>query len=235
MISMIPVASTTTQLGRVHIRAATRTLRLAAARACTPPSAARRLRQNGAMRRLPSNTTTARMCTTFNHCIRVPSSLERLMLTTTGSFQRLFTLPQFDAADFATDGPGQCSDELDLAWIFVGCGDALDVLLEFLHQLRGGLIARRQDDECLDNGATYFVGAGDDGRFGHGVVLEEGALDLEGTDAIPGANDHVVSPSHKPEIALSVAQTAVPSNVPFASEGVGGFLRVLPVFLEQAH
>ena len=60
------------------------------------------------------------------------------MLTTTGSFQRLFTLPQFDAADFATDGLGQFGDELDLAWIFVGSGDALDVLLEFLYQLREG-------------------------------------------------------------------------------------------------
>src|SRR5712691_1638155 len=235
MISMIPVASTTTQPGRVNIRSATRTLRLAAARACTPPSAARRLRQNGAMRRLPSNTTTARTCTTrINHSIRFPLSLERLMLTTTGRFQRLFTLAQFDAADFATDGLGQFGDELDLTRIFVRCGDALDVLLEFLYQFRRRLIARRQDNERLDNGATYFIGAGDDGRFGHGVVLNEGALDLEGTDAIPGANDHVVSPTHKPEIALGVSQTAVPGDVPFPSEGVGSFLRVLPVFLEQA-
>src|SRR6266568_9101334 len=236
MMSMIPVASTTTHPGRVNSRSATRTLRLAAARACTPPKAARRFRQNGAMRRLPSNTATARMCTTrINHSIRYSSSLERLMLTTTGSFHHLFPLPQFDAANFATDGLGQCRDELDLARILVGCGDALDVLLEFLHQLRGGLIARCQNDKRLDNGATYFVGAGDDGRFGHGVVLEEGALDLERTDAIPGANDHVISPTHKPEIALSVSQTAVPGDVPFPEEGVGSFLRVLPVFLEQAH
>src|SRR5215813_6754453 len=137
MISMIPVTSTTTQPGRVKIRSATRTLRLAAARACTPPNAARRLRQNGAMRRLPSNTTTARTCSTrTNHSIRFPSSLERLMLTTTARFQRLFPLPQFDAADFATDGLGQFRDELDLAWIFVVCGDTLDVLLDLLHQLR---------------------------------------------------------------------------------------------------
>src|SRR5262249_26509174 len=137
MISMIPVASTTTQPGKVKSRSATRTLRLAAARACTPPSATRRLRQNGAMRRLPSNTTTARTCTTrINHSIRFPSSSERLMLTTTGSFQRLFTLPQFDAADFATDGLGQFRDELDLTRIFVGGGDALDMLLEVLHQCR---------------------------------------------------------------------------------------------------
>ena len=57
------------------------------------------------------------------------------MLTTTGSFHCLFTLPQFDAADFATDGLGQFCDELDLAWIFVGGGNTLDVLLEFLYQL----------------------------------------------------------------------------------------------------
>src|SRR5215510_12655230 len=134
MISMIPVTSTTTQPGRVKMRSATRTLRLAAARACTPPREARRLRQNGAMRRLPSNTTTARTCTTrINHSIRFSSSLERLMLTTTARFQRLFPLPQFDAADFATDGLGQYCDELDLTRIFVGCGDTLDVLLEFLH------------------------------------------------------------------------------------------------------
>src|SRR5215510_16038266 len=137
MSSMIPVASTTTQPGRVNIRSATRTLRLAAARACTPPSAARRLRQNGAMRRLPSNTTTARMCTTrINHSIRFSSSSERLMLTTAGRLQRLFPLPQFDAANFATDGLGQFRDELDLTRIFVGGSHALDVLLEFLYQFR---------------------------------------------------------------------------------------------------
>src|SRR5215472_19249933 len=96
-------------------------------------------------------------------------------------------------------------------------------------------MARCQDNERLDNSAAYFIGAGDDGRFGHGVVLEEGALDLEGTDAIPGANDHVVSSTHEPEIALGVTQTAVSGNIPLASEGIGGFLRVLPVFLEQAH
>src|SRR5215510_1087043 len=196
MISMIPVTSTTTQPGRVKMRSATRTLRLAAARACSPPNAARRLRQNGAMRRLPSNTTTARTCTTFNHAIRFSSSLERLMLTTTGSFQRLFPLPQFDAANFATDGLGQFRNELDLTRIFVGGGDALNVLLEFLYQLWGRLIARRQNNERLDNSATYFVGAGDNGRFGHGVVLDESALDLERTNAIPSANDHIVSPTH---------------------------------------
>src|SRR5262245_27291308 len=137
MISMMPVASTTTQPGRVKMRSATRTLRLAAARACTPPREARRLRQNGAMRRLPSNTTTARTCTTrINHSIRFPPSLERLMLTTTGRFQRLFPLPQFDAADFATDGLGQFRDKLDLTRIFVGGSHALDVLLEFLYQFR---------------------------------------------------------------------------------------------------
>src|SRR5262245_1089109 len=137
MISIIPVASTTTQPGRVNIRSATRTLRLAAARAGTPPNATRRLRQNGAMRRLPSSTTTARTCKIFiNHSIRFPSSLERLRLTTTGSFQRLFTLPQFDAADFATDGLGQFRDELDFTRIFVGGGNTLDVLLECLHHLR---------------------------------------------------------------------------------------------------
>src|SRR5262252_8526079 len=236
MLSTIPVTRSTTQPGSVNIRSAVRILRFAAARACAPPNATRRLRQNGAMRRFPSSTTTARTCKIFiNQSIRFASFLERLMLTTTARFQRLFTLSQFDAADFATDSLGQCRDELDLAWIFVGCGDALDVLLEFLHQLRRGPIARRQDNERLDNSAAYFVGAGDDGRFGHGVVLEEGALDLEGADAIPGANDHIVSPTYKPEIALGVAQTAVPGNVPFAAEGVGGFLRVLPVFLEQAY
>src|SRR5882672_6910846 len=118
---MIPVTSTTTQPGSVNIRSATRTLRLAAARACAPPSAARRLRQNGAMSRFPSSTTTARTCKLFiNQSIRLPSSLERLTLMTTRGFERLFTLTQFDAADFAADGLGQFADELDLAWIFVG-------------------------------------------------------------------------------------------------------------------
>ena len=51
------------------------------------------------------------------------------MLLATQRFQRLFTLTQFDAADFAADGLGQGADKLDLAWIFVGGRDPLDVLL----------------------------------------------------------------------------------------------------------
>src|SRR5262249_32945260 len=63
------------------IRSATRTLRLATARACAPPSIARRLRQNGAMSRLPSSTTTASTCTTLinqSQLIVSPLCLERL-------------------------------------------------------------------------------------------------------------------------------------------------------------
>ena len=56
------------------------------------------------------------------------------MLTAAHRLKRLFTLPQLDAADFAADGLGQGIDELDLAWIFVGGRDTLDVLLEFLYQ-----------------------------------------------------------------------------------------------------
>src|SRR6266571_6558494 len=137
MISTIPVASTTTQPGSVKIRSATRTLRLAAARACAPPRAARRLRQNGAMSRLPSSTTTASTCTTLisqSQPIVSPLCSERLTLPATGGFQCLFTLAQFDAADLAADGLGQFGDEGDFTRIFVWCGDALDVFLKFLHQ-----------------------------------------------------------------------------------------------------
>ena len=59
--------------------------------------------------------------------------LKRLMLLDTQRFRCLFTLPQFDATDFAADSLGQGADELDLAWIFVGSRDPLDVLLQFLH------------------------------------------------------------------------------------------------------
>src|SRR5262249_24240144 len=137
MISIIPLASTTTQAGSVKAKSAIRTLRLATARACAPPKAARRLRQNGAMNRLPSSTTTASMCTTLishSQPIVSPLCLERLTLTATSAFQRLFTLAQFDAADLAANGLGQFGDEGDLTRVFLWCSDALDVFLEFLHQ-----------------------------------------------------------------------------------------------------
>src|SRR5579884_3656896 len=139
-----------------------------------------------------------------------------------------FALAQFYSTDLAGDRLGQTVHKLDLAWILVGGGDALHMLLQFACQLGRGGVAGSQDDEGFDDLATHLVGAGNDSGLGDRGMFFERAFDLEGANAVAGADDDIVGASHEPEVAVLVLVGAIAGDVPVAANaGVGGF-RIAP-------
>ena len=61
------------------------------------------------------------------------------------------------ALDLAADGLGQLVDELDDARVLVRGGRVLDVVLQLLVQLVGGLVAAREHDRGLDDLAAGWL------------------------------------------------------------------------------
>ena len=74
-----------------------------------------------------------------------------------------------------------------------------------------------------------LLGLPPEGLRPDGRVLEEGALYLEGADAVAGGDDDVVGAADEPEVAVLVAGGAVAGDVPFATPGRGRRLGILPV------
>ena len=70
-----------------------------------------------------------------------------------------------------------------------------------------------QRDERRDRLSLDLVRAPDDGRFGHARVIDEGALDFHGPDAVPGDVQHVVHAAEQPEVAVLVALRAVAGEI----------------------
>src|SRR5699024_7462457 len=66
-------------------------------------------------------------------------------------------------------------------------------------------IASLENDGSLDDLAAHRVGHAGDGGFHHGVVLHQGALHLEGPDAVAGGLDDVVGAAHVPVVAPLIA------------------------------
>src|SRR5438128_10487828 len=94
---------------------------------------------------------------------------------------------------------------------------------------------RCQDHVRLDYRPPYWIAFPDHGAFDDRRVLDQGALDLEGADAVAGRDDHVVRSSDKPEVALGVHVGSITGHIPIpALRGFGGG-RVAPVLLEEAH
>ena len=65
-----------------------------------------------------------------------------------------------------------------------------------------------------------LVRTGDHGRLGHGVVLDQCGLDLEGADPVPGGDDEVVLAGEEPEESVLVLHAAVPGQVEVSTERV---------------
>ncbi len=61
--------------------------------------------------------------------------------------------------------------------------DVDGVLKQFERELPGRFVSGLENDESLDQLVPVGVGHADDGGFRHRVVLDQGALHLEGADA----------------------------------------------------
>ena len=68
--------------------------------------------------------------------------------------------------------------------VLVGGGQGLDMLLEFFGGLGGWKDSRSQHHECLYDLASDAVRTRNDGRFGHGFMLQQGTLNLERANSI---------------------------------------------------
>ena len=103
-----------------------------------------------------------------------------------GSVDGLVLLPDVHAFDLAADGLGQFLDELDYTGVLVRGGVVLGVHLELLLQFVGGLVAVPEDDRRLDELSPDGVRDTGDRALEDRGVLQEHALDLEGTDPVTG-------------------------------------------------
>ena len=78
---------------------------------------------------------------------------------------------------------------------------------------------------------VVVVGGADDGRLGHGRVVDQRRLDLGGRDPVARDVHHVVDPTEEPEVAVVVDLAAVAGEVPAlvgAPVGVAVALGVAP-------
>ena len=83
--------------------------------------------------------------------------------------------------------------------------------------------------KALTTSRLMGSGLDDDGRFGHGGVLEQGRLDLERADQVAGRVDDVVVAAGEPEVAVGVELGPVAGDVPVVAELLLEGLFVVPV------
>src|SRR6266852_6172390 len=107
------------------------------------------------------------------------------------------------------------------------------MLLEFACQCRGGSIAWCQDNKGLDDLTAHFVGAGNYRRLGNGGVFFQCAFHLEGADTVANADNNIIGSSDEPEVAILVLVGTIPGDVPVATYGGVGCVRVAPVLPEH--
>ena len=70
-----------------------------------------------------------------------------------------------------------------------------------------------QGDEGGDALAFYFVRFADDGGFGYGGMIDQGAFDFVGGDAMAGDVHDVVHAAQQPEVAAGVHLAAVAGEI----------------------
>src|SRR5512137_209494 len=96
-------------------------------------------------------------------------------------------------------------------------------------------IAWLEDNECLDNETADIVRCTHNGGFLHRRVLEQGTLDFERPDAVPGCLDHIIVPSYEPEVAVFIFVGLVTGIIPVPDKGFFVLFFVIQVFPEEAH
>src|SRR5215469_6991770 len=122
--------------------------------------------------------------------------------------------PQEEALDLARLRLRELVEELDLARILMAPDAALDHIHDLVRQSRRRRVAGLEHHEGLDDVPAERIRLADDGGLRHRRVAEDRALDLEGTDPIAGALDHVVRPSLEPEVAIGVPPPEVADGHP---------------------
>src|SRR3990167_866324 len=82
------------------------------------------------------------------------------------------------------------------------------------------LVTRLERPEGLHPLARHRVGNADDAGLGHGRMLHQGALHLEGPDQVAGRLDHVVGTADEPVVAIGVPAHQIAWEVPAVHEAL---------------
>src|SRR5438034_4676753 len=126
-------------------------------------------------------------------------------------------LAQLVALDLAGHGLRQVADELDHVRVLESLQPRLAVVLQLLHQRIVGDRRGPGDHEGLDLGEAVDRDA-DHRALGHGGVLEQRRLDLDGRDPQAADLDHVVGAALVPVEAVRVDAIAVAGEEPVAED-----------------
>ena len=88
-------------------------------------------------------------------------------------------------------------------------------------------------DEGLDHLHGHRVGLADHAGLGHGRVLHQDALHLEGADQVAGRLDHVIGAADEPEVAVAIPPREIAREIEAADEALPVARRLLPVAAEH--
>src|SRR5215510_530666 len=137
--------------------------------------------------------------------------------------------PQLKALNLPGFGFRQAIDNLDLARVGVVAHKAAGSILDLAHEIRRPCLPGLQGDICRDNLALQRVGLAYHAGFSDGRMMEDRALNLERSNAIPGALDHIIRAAFEPVIPSFVPPREVTGDDPPVSEEMGRAVRVVPV------
>src|SRR5215510_1997493 len=137
--------------------------------------------------------------------------------------------PQLKALNLPGFGFWQAIDNLDLARVGVVAHKAAGSILDLAHEIRRPCLPGLQGDICRDNLTLQRVGLAYHAGFSDSRVMEDGALNLERSNAIPGALDHIIRAAFEPVISSFVPPREVAGDDPPVSEEMGRAVRIVPV------
>src|SRR5215211_4834722 len=142
-------------------------------------------------------------------------------------------LTELDATDLAARRLGKLGDELDLSRILVRGGLGLAEVLYLARELIRRFVVLAENDVRLDDATAVLVRRWDHRALNDRLVLYEDTLDLEGTDAVAGGEDHVVRPAHEPQVPVLVPVRPVSGQVVTVPEDGLRLVGLVPVFFEE--
>ena len=82
-----------------------------------------------------------------------------------------------------------------------------------LHKLLGGLSTRFQSHKSNDCLAFEIVRATNHCCFGDSWMAHQGGFNLHGAETVTGDVDHVINPTHHPEVPVGITAGTIPREV----------------------
>src|SRR5256885_12786748 len=107
------------------------------------------------------------------------------------------------------------------------------MFLEFTGEFRRAAVALAEHNKGLHDMAAHCVRASHNCGLDYCVMFNQRALDFEWANAIAGADDQIVSASHKPVVPVVILVSFVAGQVPGPETSGRSEARLLPISEEQ--